>query len=123
MNKYVVVNQNCILFIENSNVFNINLNKNTCEYVQIKASKNSDSEKVISMVEMLDSSKLLFSDDLSVKTFQVLDNGKIQNWKNLGYLCPYCLSVCSYKGAMFKDHMSIHYGPALCMSCKVLIIL
>ena len=88
-------------------------------HVEVKASKHNSGKNVVSMVDIGDSTVLLFCEDNSLKSFKVFENGETKNWKNLGYLCPYCLIVCPSYSAMFIKHMSVHLGPALCRSCQV----
>ena len=63
---------------------------------------------------------LLFCEDHSLKFFEVFENGKTKSWKNLGYLCPYWLTGFPSYGALFKEHLPVHFGPALCKSSQVL---
>ena len=100
--KYIFIQQHILLFIEDSNIFGIDLDKNTKECIKVKATKDRNGSKVTSMVHIEDSTLLVYCKDLSLKIFKTFDNSKSQNWRNLGYLIPYCLTVCSSNSAMFK---------------------
>ena len=93
--KYLFIEQKKLLFIESSNMFRIDLTQNTNDRIQVKSSKDINGQKIISLVQIEDSTLLIYCEDLSLKSFKILENGKSQNWKILGYLCPYCLTVCS----------------------------
>ena len=118
--KYLFIEQKKLLFIESSNMFRIDLTQNTNDRIQVKSSKDINGQKIISLVQIEDSTLLIYCEDLSLKSFKILENGKSQNWTILGYLCPYCLTVCSSRIALFKEHMDVHLGPIQCTSCQVI---
>ena len=96
----------------------MDLQKFTNEKVKLRCSNLDARNRSKNLIKLPGPKLLLLSDDNCLRTV-TFDEIKSSKTKEIGFLCPYCLSLFKSLMHLTKQHFDVHMGPKTCETCKV----